>query len=268
MKARVHYIDALRVLAVLLLVPFHAARLFNVVPGPPVQAEPFYAKSAELSVPLSQLIGFIDVWHMPLLFLLAGASSYFALRRRDARTYLGERATRLLVPLLFGVLVIVPPQAWIGAMTNTGYRGSLLAFWPSFYQLRGDLSGYFGTISPAHLWFILFLFVVSGAALPVMLRWRSDPTGGLAARAAARLSEPAFWIVPPLVLLFAEALPDIAGKNPFVYLGYFLLGYVAMSDARFMEGAERRSQAFNRIKSGHENSSIAAKQPHFQTQKS
>jgi glucans biosynthesis protein C len=242
-KERVHYVDALRVFAVLLLVPFHTARLFNGLPGPPLQPEPFYAKSAELSAPLSGLIGFIDVWHMPLLFLLAGASSYFALRKRDGRTYMNERATRLLVPLLFGVLVVVPPQAWIGAMTNTGYRGSLLAFWPSFYQLKGDLSGYFGTISPAHLWFILYLFVVSAAALPFMLRWRSHAEGGFASKAAARLAEPAFWLVPPLVLLFAEALPDIAGKNPFVYLGYFLLGYIAMADACFMEGAERRRVA-------------------------
>jgi hypothetical protein len=53
---------------VLLLLPFHSARIFNV-------GEAFYAKNAELSGPLSEFVGFVDPWHMPLLFVLAGAST-------------------------------------------------------------------------------------------------------------------------------------------------------------------------------------------------
>ena|SRR5579859_219656 len=68
-------IDWLRVVAVLLLIPFHAARIFDVY-------EPFYAKNAETSWALSYLITFLNVWQMPLLFVLAGASTWFALRKR------------------------------------------------------------------------------------------------------------------------------------------------------------------------------------------
>jgi hypothetical protein len=81
-------VDWLRVLAVL-LVPFHAARLFNI-------GEAFYTKNAELSDPLSTFIAFVNPWHMPLLFVLAGASTYLALGRRTGTEYLRERVQRFV----------------------------------------------------------------------------------------------------------------------------------------------------------------------------
>jgi hypothetical protein len=195
---RLYFIDALRVLAVLLLIPFHAGRVFN-------YGELFYAKNAETSIAMSALLGAIDIWHMPLLFLLAGASSYFALAKRGGGAYAGERAKRLLVPLLFGTLVIVPPQMWYGAMTNLGYKGSLAEFWPAFFVFRFDRPDYFGQFSPAHLWFILFLLVLSIVALPVMLPCKRSEGGGWACALAKRLGSPLWWIVPPVALLLAEA---------------------------------------------------------------
>jgi fucose 4-O-acetylase-like acetyltransferase len=48
---------------------------------------------------------FINVWHIPLFFVIAGMSTWFALNRRTAGQYRAERVLRLLVPLVFGVLV-------------------------------------------------------------------------------------------------------------------------------------------------------------------
>ena len=78
---RRHDIDWLRNLAVLLLVPFHTARVFDVW-------EPNYAKSAELSVGLSWFIAFVAVWHMPLLFALAGLVARFDCLTRSRRILL------------------------------------------------------------------------------------------------------------------------------------------------------------------------------------
>ena len=89
--SRRYYIDWLRVLAVLLLFPFHISRVFNV-------AKPFYVKGAHLSRRLNYVLRFISTWHMQLLFLLAGASTYYALRKRGGGGYLFERVKRLLVP--------------------------------------------------------------------------------------------------------------------------------------------------------------------------
>src|SRR5512140_3140440 len=108
--ARCYDIDWLRVIAVLLLFPFHTARIFDVW-------EAFYAKNAEVSAPLTYgIIGFLNQWHMPLFFLLAGASTWFALGFRSGKAYAVERFKRLFVPLVFGLLVIIPPQAYLARL--------------------------------------------------------------------------------------------------------------------------------------------------------
>ena len=100
--ARRRDIDWLRIAAVLLLIPFHTARVFN-------WEEDFYIKNVPTDVPAQRFIDFVGPWHMSLLFLLAGAASWLAFRYRKGGQYAGERFKRLLVPFVFGVLVIVPP---------------------------------------------------------------------------------------------------------------------------------------------------------------
>ena len=118
-SVRLHYIDWLRVLAVLLLFPFHTLRVYNA-------GEAFYVKGAQLSVAVDAVVDFVGLWHMPLLMLLAGCSTYFALRKRGPRQYLGERLVRLGVPFVFGLLVLCPPQCWYGGRFNSGYMALVL----------------------------------------------------------------------------------------------------------------------------------------------
>lgn len=233
---RLHYVDWLRVLAVLLLFPFHSARVFDA-------GEAFYVKGGQTSVGLTWILSFIDRWHMPLLFALAGASTYLALGKRTAGRYLSERVRRLLVPLVFGFFVLIPPQTWLGARFNAGYGGSLWEYLASGRFLVWNVRGggdYFGGFGLGHLWFILFLFVISMTALPVVLRYRV-PRGAAASGPRAWLAQRsvAWWFVPPVALWIAEALPDLAGKNPFYYLAWFLLGFFAIRDEGFIAAAER-----------------------------
>ncbi|HSK48277.1 MAG TPA: acyltransferase, partial [Coriobacteriia bacterium] len=233
---RVYYIDWLRVLAVLLLFPFHAGRVFNA-------GEPFYAKSTIESLPISYLLGVIDRWHMPLLFLLAGMATYFSLRHRSLSTYVRERSLRLLVPLAFGVLVLVPPQTWLGARTNAGYTGSFWEYYSSGLAFAtGNLFGrgdYYGGISPAHLWFILFLWLISILVLPLLAYGRTDRGGDRLARIARALAKPKWWPVVIFAIEIGEAGPEIGGKNLLYYLVYFVLGYLLIRDDSFAVAAER-----------------------------
>ena len=136
------------------------------------------------------MLGFVSVWHMPLLFLLAGASTYFALRRRSGKQYLGERFTRLGVPFLIGVFVLlIPVQTWYGARFNSGYTES---FW--HYLVSGDFlrwniqegGDYFGGFGFGHLWFIFVLLLVAVIALPLLA---NDGRGG-GCCAASRAASP------------------------------------------------------------------------------
>lgn len=159
---RWYYLDWLRVLAVILLVPFHTGMIFVVWD--------FHIKNAETSTGLTILNAFIDNWHMPLLFLLAGAATWLALNKRTAGDYARERTLRLIVPLLFGILVIVPPQTYCERLQKSGFRGSLFDLYAHLFN------GVYpqGNFTWNHLWFLPYLFLISLALLPLLRKWKRD----------------------------------------------------------------------------------------------
>lgn len=215
-------LDWLRVLAVLLLFPFHSARVFDTL-------ETFYVKSDTSSAFLTGIVVALDPWHMPLLFFVSGASSYLALRFRSGGAYVRERISRLLVPLLFGLLVLVPPQTYLGYLRNGG-DASFWSYLPNAFVVQGgDLSGYAGGFTPAHLWFILYLFVISLVALPILSSGRERILGRLLL-AVTRL--PGGVLLLPLPVALTLLLPAPGGKNPFYFLLLFLLGYLFTADER------------------------------------
>ncbi|BBK43446.1 acyltransferase [Allostella vacuolata] len=173
---RRHDVDSLRALAVLLLIPFHTARLFD--------GQSWHMKDAGAPFPAAEtLLRAIGLWQMPLLFLLAGMAAAWALERRDAGRFLRERAARLLLPLAFGMAVLVPPQVWVERVTPAAplrqspidFAGGYLEFLPRVARCcypDGNLSWH-------HLWFLPYLFAYAlaiaafarGAALPGLARW-------------------------------------------------------------------------------------------------
>jgi hypothetical protein len=65
---------------------------------------------------------------LPLLFLVAGAASWFALGRRAPTQYLVERVGRLAVPFVCGVLLLVPIQLYVERLATPGYSLNFLQF--------------------------------------------------------------------------------------------------------------------------------------------
>lgn len=194
-SARRHDVDNLRSLAVLLLVVFHTARLFD--------GQPWHMKddsaphwTAEL------LLRLIGLWQMPLLFLLAGMSAAWALRHRSTGTFLRERASRLLLPLGFGMLVLVPPQVWVERVSPQAplrqspfdFAGGYLDFLPHAYGCCYPA----GNLSWHHLWFLPYLFLY---AVVLAVLARRAPLPALAAWVAAA---PWRLLLPGVVLVGIE----------------------------------------------------------------
>jgi peptidoglycan/LPS O-acetylase OafA/YrhL len=159
---------------------------------------------------------------MPLLFVLAGAATWLALGHRSRGEYRSERFKRLLIPFLFGLLVIVPPQAFLAQRFRDG-TASIGSFLGEYWTVEGDLTGYTGSWTPAHLWFIGFLFVFSLLALPLFARWRQRPVR-------------ATWLLfaMPIVLLLANELPapNEGAQNPWYSLALFVAGFLLIADER------------------------------------
>ena len=224
-------LDWLRVLAVLLLVPFHVALIFVLDPN-----SIMYIKDVLNSRVLDEAAGFVHMWHMPLLFIVSGAATYFALSFRSAGQYLHERFLRLLVPFLFGVLTFIPFTTYIRRIGTV----SLWEHYAGFFRFDLEhLDGYHGTFTPAHLWFILFLFVFSVAALPLFLALRTEKGKGAIKVLGSIAQAPASLIAWGIPLALVASLDILGDKNPLYYFLVFFYGYILASDARFQRSIDR-----------------------------
>lgn len=229
-------LDWLRVLAVLLLVPFHAALIFVQNPY-----SIMYVKDSINSRFLDAMAGCIHQFHMPLLFAVAGMTSFLALGVRSWSQYLQERFTRLFIPLLFGVVFLLPPMTYITQVS----RGRQISFWQhylNFFRIDpAHLDGIGGTFTPAHLWFILYLFIFSLLALPLFVLLRRPGSQAALQRIAGFFEKPLAVFLFALPLALAASLDLLGDKNPLYYFGVFFFGYVLMTDARYQQAIDRHA---------------------------
>ena len=192
-----HYdIDWLRLWAVFLLFFFHTARIFD-------PYENFYIQNDPSSPLLFDIfIRSLAPWHMSLFFLLAGASTYFALRKRSGREYTKERFKRLFIPFVIMGLVLIPPQSYLGLLNHSDYSQSFFAWFPHFFSLHADdMDGYFmGGYTWGHLWFIVHLFLYSIIALPLFLYLNGEAGRRTVSRIAGAFIKPGVIFIPPIAL--------------------------------------------------------------------
>jgi peptidoglycan/LPS O-acetylase OafA/YrhL len=169
---------------------------------------------------------------------------------RSVRQYLKERSLRLILPFIFGVLVIVPPQPYFGMRLSTGKDISYFDFYPSFFTMPETPAGYTGGFTVAHLWFIIFLFLISLMALPLFYFFRSKAGKGFAKRLADFFtpSYRIFLLAIPLIGL--DRLLDYNWNSLselifffIFYLTFFIFGYILMTDRRYEESIERVKKA-------------------------
>lgn len=224
---RKNYVDNLRWICVLVLFPFHTFMVYNTF------GEGFYIKGADVQV-TNQFIAAAWPWLMPLLFLIAGVSSAYALKTRTAKEYIKERIFKLLIPLFFGLLLLVPIQTYFAELFHNGYTGNYFDQYILFFTKPTDLSGYYGGFTPAHLWFILYLFVISVIALPIMVIYQKSAKK----LPLHKISLPVlllFFIIP----IFSQMILDISGKSVGEYLTYFLFGYFLISNDVIQEKLQK-----------------------------
>ena len=195
--------------------------------------ESFYVKGANLAAAGRFIVAFWP-WFMPLLFTLAGISAAYALAAKGTRAYARERVMRLLIPLVFGVLLLVPMQTYIAEVFHNGYTGGYFRQYILFFTKPTDLSGYQGGFTPAHLWFLAYLFLISMVSLP-LLHWYNRSQKRLLLDRLPLIALLALFLVP----VFTQVILDISGKSVGEYLTYFLFGYFILSDARIQDMLQR-----------------------------
>jgi glucans biosynthesis protein C len=148
---RINEIDSLRVIAFGLLIFYHIGMFF--VPWE------WHLKNSETYSFFQPPMLFLGQWRLSLLFFISGMGTYFAFRKRSNKDFLRERTKRLIIPLVFGMIVIVPPQVYLERIYNNEFYGSYWEFWLGGIAFEGIYPS--GNFSWHHLWFLVYLFLFS-----------------------------------------------------------------------------------------------------------
>lgn len=233
-------IDWLRVLLILTVFVFHSLRFFDL--------DGWHVKNASTYLGVQVVIVFLSRWMMPLIFLISGAATYYALNKGAGR-FIKDRSLRLLVPLLVGLFTHVPLQVYLEQVGQQGYRGSFWQWYPSMFDGLMLLGGTFNWIGN-HLWYLEALFIFSIITLPLLLWLRHGSGQRVMAWLRERLSAPwtVYLLALPTLLLIYALNPDSAniltnegfgGWNLPNYMVFFLAGFLIISSERLQANIRR-----------------------------
>ncbi len=239
-------VDWLRVLGMMTVFVFHCGRFFD--------TEGWHVKSPRTTPLVSLFVVFAVQWMMPLFFILSGIGAYHALKHQNGRQFVVSRVKRLLVPLLFGIFIVIAPwQIYLERVSHGQYSGSFWHwYWHDYFHGWYGLGGNFGWMG-IHLWYLEFLFVFSVLALPLFL-WLRSPSGARVTAPLTRfLCRPGaifLLAIPIAVLTFIAETPAIkrgilgnTGFGGWSLLPYFvmlLIGYVLATHEGLTRTMERQ----------------------------
>ena len=224
---RLTELDWVRIAAFGLLIVYHVGMFYV--------SWDWHVKSPHPVVALETWMQLSSPWRMGLLFVVSGAASGLMLGRGSAAGGAGARSARLLLPLLLGMAIIVPPQPYLEVVQKLGYSGSYLDFLARYYAADRSFCPdknclVLPTWNP--LWFLAYLWVytmlllgaqrLSGGAWLVSPRWQ------VLTRGARLLWVP--WLLFALVrLTLLRSFPSTHNLtwdwfNHGLFAGMFVLG--------------------------------------------
>lgn len=186
-------LDWVRILAFGLLIFYHVGMLYV--------SWGFHIKSAHRLAWLEPVMLVLNPWRLSLLFLVSGVATRFMLDKSTPSKLARARSARLLIPLIFGMLVIVPPQSYLQIVESLGYPAGFLDFYVRHYFAFGaQFCPNPCIVLPTwnHLWFVVYLWVYTMALVGVLALW---PAGAdwLGRKLAAVLAGPRLLILPCLL---------------------------------------------------------------------
>ncbi|TDR38732.1 peptidoglycan/LPS O-acetylase OafA/YrhL [Tahibacter aquaticus] len=242
-------IDALRVIAFAFLILYHIGMLY-------VHDWGWHIKSSYLSEDLQLPMLFINRWRMDLIFLISGLAAAFLLKPGESGRFLALRSWRLLLPLTFGIIFVVPVQPYVQGVTNGVVEPGFLSFLSEYYSARrwpvNAFDGWEHGYTWNHLWYLAYLWVYTLWLVLLLPLLRSAP-GRWFSEAFASLRGPALLLLPALPLLFYTVAlqPHFPERGDFihdwyrnaVYFTVFLYGFVIARHDGFWAEALRLRKA-------------------------
>lgn len=242
-KVRFYYLDWLRVLAFTAVFFYHCGRFFN-------QSD-WHIKNSTTSPFAHAVMSFFELFGMPLLFLISGASIYLALHPNGTLRFLRERVLRLLVPFALGMLILSAPQKYLDRLNHGQFQGSFLEYLPLYFRDWTRWNGEFDWVG-VHLWYLAYLFLFTLVLLPLFAALKTakgQRLTGFLARISARRGVIFLWVLPGVVLILRVDPFGIMGPAPaeamarLFFLIYVIYGFLIFSDARIKQAIMQQRRA-------------------------
>jgi glucan biosynthesis protein C len=222
-------LDWLRVVAILAVFVFHSSRFFD--------TDNWHVKNPTTYFGAQVWITFMANWLMPVIFMISGASLYYALGSRGVRKFMEDKVKRLLVPLTIGIFTHIMFQVYLERLTHGQFSGSFFEFIPHYFDGWYGFGGNFAWMG-LHLWYLLILFLFSLLFYP-LFRWLSSGSGGqVLHKFGTFLTLPGMVYIlglPVAGLLVILDPREIVGMRDFGgwpllnYMLFFLFGFIVMS---------------------------------------
>jgi glucan biosynthesis protein C len=247
---RRHDIDALRVIAFAFLILYHVGMLY-------VSEWGWHIKSSYLSEALQLPMLFMNRWRMDLIFLISGMAAAFLLKPGQTGRFLAQRSWRLLLPLTFGIVAIVPIQPYVQGVTNGLVEPGFLNFLSEYYTAKrwpeNAFDGWEHGYTWNHLWYLAYLWVYT-LALAALLPALRSAWGRRLVEGFANLRGTALLLLPglPLLVYSLTLQPLFPDNGDFihdwyrnaVYFTVFVYGFViARHDGFWREALRLRKLA-------------------------
>lgn len=161
-SARRYDLDWLRVAAFGLLIFYHIGMFYV--------TWDWHVKSPYSSHFLEPLMGLINPWRLGLLFFISGVALRFAMDKAE-RGFVGRRTLRLFIPVVFGMVLWVAPQAYYELLYKGETAPGLWQFWLQYIDPDQEFS--ITTPTWNHLWYVVYVLIytlIIAALLPVLRR--------------------------------------------------------------------------------------------------
>ena len=148
-------LDWIRVAAFFLLILYHVGMFY--VPWD------WHVKSDHPIESLELVMWLTNPWRLTLLFLVSGCATRFMADKLSAGGLAKARLARLAPPLVFAILVIVPPQTYLQVVESAGFHGSFAEFYGKYVTASGHWRQADGSplLTPTynHMWFVTYLLI-------------------------------------------------------------------------------------------------------------
>ncbi len=231
---RRYELDWLRVLVILAIFIFHSGRFFDLFG--------WHIKSAAVYPGVQAWTMFLSGWLMPMVFVISGASLFYAVGKGSFFGFARDKVLRLLTPFVVGVFTHIALQVYLDRITHHQFSGSFFAFYPHYFE---GLYGYGGNFAwmGLHLWYLQVLFIFSLAVFPLFYLLKG-PAYSLFTKIGNLIAVPGIILLLMVPVLWLSAVlnpQSFIGQRNFGgwplpdYVLYLIYGFVIFSNTRLQE---------------------------------